>query len=101
MRKAIGEVEHRSAQLMKSGERQLHLGLDTGRTGDDASVGVPGEVVEQRGLADPGLAADEQHLALSGAEVGNESPQSSKLRTPATKLLIPTTDHRATLLTRG
>ena len=49
-------VEERRAQLMEPGEGQLHLRLDARGAHDPAAGRVRQEVVEQRGLADAGLA---------------------------------------------
>ncbi len=58
-------VEHRAAELMHAGERELHLGLHAGGA-SDAPAGCPlDDVLQQRGLADARLAAHDQHLALT------------------------------------
>ena len=60
---APGQPQHRPQQLVEGGEGQLGLGLDPGRPEDGHPLGLPGGMVEQRGLADPGLAADHQDPA--------------------------------------
>ena len=65
--KAIETIEHRPAELMQTRERELHLGLHSCRTYDATPRGTLDERREQCGLADPGLAADDQHRALPGA----------------------------------
>src|SRR3954463_15827851 len=53
---------------MQAGERELHLGLDACDTGDATPRSLLGDVVQQRRLADPRLAAHDQHRALPGAD---------------------------------
>jgi hypothetical protein len=58
-------VEHRAAELMQAGERELHLGLHAGRSDDAPARCLLDDVLQQHGLADPRLAAQDQHLALT------------------------------------
>ena len=60
-------VEHRPAQLMQSREWQLHLELDAGGLGDGETPGGVSEVLQQRGLADAGLAPQHEHSRLAAA----------------------------------
>ena len=62
-RQPLDAVVERPAQLMKPGECQLHLGLDTRGMHDPAARRVGQDVVEQGGLADAGLAAQDDHAA--------------------------------------
>ena len=64
-RKPGQPVEHRAAQLMQPSERELHLGLHAGGTKDAATGCLLDDVLQQRGLADPCLAAQHHHLALT------------------------------------
>jgi hypothetical protein len=48
---------------MEPCERQLHLGLDAGDPGDAESRGLLRAVLQERGLAHPGLAAHDQDRA--------------------------------------
>ena len=66
-------VEHRRAQRVQAGERELHLGLDAGRAGDPASLRRRRQVPQQGGLPDPRLAAEDQHAALARAHARDES----------------------------
>ena len=68
-------VEHRRAQLMQAGEGELHLGLDARDPGDAALRGLLGDVLQQRRLADPGLAAQDQHRALPRADALQQAVQ--------------------------
>ena len=70
-------VEHRRAQVMQPGERQLHLRLHAGGPRDAAPAGPLGDVLQQRGLADPGLAAQYQHRALARPRVRCSTPSSA------------------------
>ena len=56
-RETLQAVQHRRAQLVQYRERQLHLRLDTHRARHPAAGRLPGQVLQQRGLAHPGLAA--------------------------------------------
>ena len=63
-----GEVaEHRRAQLVQRRQRQLQLGLHAGELSDPTAGGLARAVVQQRGLTDAGLTADDQHGALAAA----------------------------------
>jgi hypothetical protein len=71
-RKRIGQLQHGRAELVQAREGQLHFRLHAGRAGDQAAGGPPGQVVEQHGLANPGLTAHHQRPALSGPHVSDE-----------------------------
>jgi hypothetical protein len=58
-------IQQRLAQLLQSGERQLHLGLDAYGTDDPAARRAHANVVQQRRLAHPRLADQHQRLALA------------------------------------
>ena len=58
-------VEHRGAELVESRERQLHLRLDAGDLHDSEPGGPLREVSQQRGLSDPGFAANHRNPALA------------------------------------
>src|SRR5215207_5147757 len=62
-------TQHRRAELMQSGERQLDLGLDPGDPRDAETGCLPRAVMQERRLADARLAADDQDRALAGADV--------------------------------
>ena len=53
---------------MKSGERQLHLRLHARDSYQPQVRGRPGYVVQQHGLADPGLAPDHHDTAAPSAD---------------------------------
>jgi hypothetical protein len=50
---------------MQPRERELHLGLDARRSRDARPRRLLADVLEQRRLADPRLAAQDQHLTLT------------------------------------
>ena len=77
-------AEHRCAQRMQAGERELHLGLDARRPGDPASRRGHRQVLQQGGLADARLAAKHQHPALARSHSGDEPIQLITL-TPTTE----------------
>ena len=68
-------AEHRRAQRMQAGERELHLGLDARRPGDPASLRGRRQMPQQGGLADSRLAAEDQHATLTRAHSRDESIQ--------------------------
>ena len=61
-------VQHRRAQLMQPGERQLHLRLHAHRARHPAPVRPVDQVVQQRGLAHARVAAHHQRPALTGPD---------------------------------
>ena len=64
-RDRVDEVEQRAQQVEQAGERDVALGLVAARA-QDAEVGRRRDGgVEQRALADPGLAVDDEHRALA------------------------------------
>jgi hypothetical protein len=67
---AFRAAEHRPAQLMQPGKRKFHLRLHARRPSQPASrtAGPLGQVLQQHGLADAGLTADNQHRAASGPD---------------------------------
>jgi hypothetical protein len=80
LRQVVQAAQHRGAQLLQPGERQLHLGLDPRRPGDPAPGRRPDEVVEQSGLADARLAPHDQHLALAAPDGRQETVQRPRNR---------------------
>jgi hypothetical protein len=72
---ALQAGQHRCAQLVQPGERQLHLGLDARRPGDPAPRRSPVEVAQQRGLADARLAPHDERLAVAVPDVRHEPVQ--------------------------
>jgi hypothetical protein len=66
-RQPLAQRERRLAQLRHPGERQLHLGLETARAQHRHPLGALDRDQQQRGLADPGLAAEQEHAAAAGA----------------------------------
>ena len=67
-RQRLQTVGQRRAQVMQTGERELHLRLHAGRPCDATSGGLPGDVFQQRRLADPRLAAQHQRRALADSD---------------------------------
>ena len=64
---------------MQAGVRELHLGLDAGRVEEAAPAGASADVVQQRGLPDPRLAAQDQDTALPGPGARDQAVQSLTL----------------------
>ena len=73
VRELLEPAEHRRAQRVQAGVGELHLGLDARRPRDPASRGGRRQVPQQRGLADPRLAAQDQHPALPRAHSRDEA----------------------------
>ena len=67
--KRVEPNQHRSAELMHRRERQVHLGLDAGDPRRPERRRLARAVIQERGLADPRLAADHQDRALAAADV--------------------------------
>jgi len=64
-RQTLQAIQHRRAQLMQPGERELHLRLDTHCTLNTAARRPPGQVLQQRSLAHTRLADHHQCPALT------------------------------------
>src|SRR5258708_38658696 len=62
-------AQHRPAELVERRIWHLHLGLPPNRTGNPKTVGGLRGVVEQRALADSGLADQHEHSASLFARV--------------------------------
>ena len=84
--KALQAIHERRAELMQPGERELHLRLDARRPGDAAARRVPHQVLEQRALADAGLAAQHQRPARTRAHARHQLIQRRALAAPAEQL---------------
>ena len=63
------------AELVQAGVGELHLGLDAGSAGDPAAGRAVEKEIEQRRLADPGLAAQHQDPATARLHGGDEAGQ--------------------------
>ena len=74
-REPVQPLQVRAAELVQAGVRELHLGLDAGRAADPAAGRAVDEELEQRGLADSGLAAQHQDPAAAGLHGGDEAGQ--------------------------
>jgi hypothetical protein len=62
---ALQVIKEGRAELVQAGIRELTLGFDAAGPDDAASGRMPGQIVQQGGLADPRLATQDQHLALA------------------------------------
>ena len=70
---------------MQGGEGQLHLGLDPGRPQPMQVGGRLLGVLEQRGLADAGLAEHDEGAALAAAYGGHERVEDGALGASSAK----------------
>jgi predicted ester cyclase len=64
-RQAVTERKDRRTQLLNRRERELHLALDSGAPDDSHGRRLVDRVVEQRRLADAGLAMDDEGATVS------------------------------------
>ena len=64
-RQRADPVQVGAAQLVQAGVRELQLRLDTRRPANPASLCAVDQELEQGGLADPGLATQDQNLAAA------------------------------------
>ena len=67
----VAQPEHRLAQLGQPGERQLRLALQPARAQHGHAVGALDRRAQQRRLADPGLAAQHEHVAAAPRAVSS------------------------------
>ena len=80
---ALQAIHERRAQLLEAGERELHLGLDARRPGEGAPGRAPREVLEQRALADAGLAAQHERPARTRPHARHQLIERRALAAPA------------------
>ena len=81
----VEAAEHGSAQLMQARERELHLRLDARRSHDAARRRAAQQVLQQRGLAYAGFAAQDQHAALTHSDAGEQPVQRFALAAPTSQ----------------
>jgi len=79
-------LQHRRAQLVQPGERQLHLRLHARHARDPAPAGPGGQVLEQCGLAYARITVDNQDPALTGLDGIDEPVERSTFDAPARQL---------------
>ena len=82
-RQTIDVIQHRRAQLLQPGERQLHLRLDTRSTRDTAARRSPGRILQQRRLTYARLTAHHQRPALTSADSTDQPVKYVALAAPA------------------
>ena len=73
-------IENGRAQLVQRRERELHLRLDSRDADDPGICSLPCQVLQQRRLTHPRLAADHQATALTSAQSLEEGIQFAALR---------------------
>ena len=76
-------IHERRAELMQPRERELHLRLDARRARDAAPRRALHQVLQQRALADAGLAAQHQRAARTRAHARHQLIQRRALAAPA------------------
>ena len=85
LRERVELVEHRRAELVDPGERQLHLRLHARDLRHTESRGPTSGVPEQRRLSDARLASDDQDGALTLARLCQEPVEHFALAGPVKK----------------
>ena len=88
-RQSLTECKDRRAELLNRSERELHLALDPGGADDSQRRGLLDRVVEQRRLADAGLAMDDERAAVSVAGGLHQPVKGRSLALPAQQLHPP------------
>ena len=81
--KARQQVEDRPHELVQRSERELGLGLDPHGTQHPHPRRVLGRVPQQRRLAEPGIATDDQRTALRGPSTVDQALDSGTFRLSA------------------
>jgi hypothetical protein len=81
--KALDTIHERRAQLLQTRVGELHLGLDSGRSGDGAPRRVLRQILQQRTLANPGLPTQHQRPAQTPAHARYQLIQRRALAAPA------------------
>jgi hypothetical protein len=76
-------IEHRSKQLMQSGERQLRLGFDAETLQDLHVDGLSARLSKQRRFADARLTSHDEHATRRPPRRGEQLSDDSTLRVPA------------------
>ena len=94
LRKSVELVKHRRAQLMQSGKRQLHLGLDARDLREPKTGRLPRRVAHQGRLSDAGLTSNDEYRALAASHIPEEPVQRFALTGPAPKRLPARGVHR-------
>ena len=79
---AVHGGQQRAEQLMQRGVGQVRLGRRAVGRQHGGAAGPLARVLEQRGLADPRLAAEQQAAALAGARPGEQPVDRGRLRSP-------------------
>jgi hypothetical protein len=79
-RQQVQPIEEWRAQLMQSGERELHLRLDSSRPCYANIYRSCGDVLQERRLADTGLTAENENAALAAPKRIEEPVEGGALR---------------------
>ena len=85
---ALQAIDELRAQLMQPCERKLHLRLHARHPGDTAPRRAPHQVLQQRALADAGLAAQHQRAARTVAHTRQQLIQRRALAAPTEQLRL-------------
>jgi hypothetical protein len=86
--KTAEPIEERRAQLVQTGESELHLGFHP-RALDDGQIRRRADgVLEQGRLPDPSLASQHQHPAPAGSHVAEQRVESVALAAPTEQHIV-------------
>ena len=95
-RESVEPREHRREELVKPGEWQFHLRLDSGDLNDLETAGLTHRMPQQSRLPDARLAAYDEHPALPPSDVLEQPVQSFELAGPAAERRRALDGHRST-----
>jgi hypothetical protein len=85
-RQTLPKIQDRRTELLDSGKRELHLAFDPCGTDNSHGRGPLHRVVEERRLADSGLAVDDERAAVAVACGLHQPVQGRSLAFPAEQL---------------
>src|ERR1019366_9251963 len=95
---AVQAPEHRRAQLVKPGIGELHLRFDTRGVLDAAASVRADEILEQEGLTDPRLTADDERGAHPFMEPSDEMSEVCSLLAAAPQKRLASAPHLGRIL---
>lgn len=78
-RDPVQNTQHGAQQLGEPSKRDLGLRLDPAGAQDPHPAGVPGGVIEQRGLADPRFADERQHTTAAVSRLTEQAAKREPL----------------------
>ena len=76
------------AEVLQTGVREFHLGLDTDRTADAEVVSVLRQVTQQSRLPDPSFPPQDENASLAIPGALNQDSEPSLLLAPSEKFMV-------------